>query len=152
MANDKKPTPVDESLKLDNQLCFALYSSSRGITKLYRSILSRFDITYPQYLVLLVLWEHGSMNVKRLGERLYLDSGTLTPMLKRMEKQGLITRDRSIKDERQVVIGLAKKGKELEAEAVKIPLELADNLQVSREEYELLMLALKKLLLQLNVS
>ena len=85
----------DEFLKLDNQLCFVLYACSRGLTRTYRPLLAELDITYPQYLVMLVLWEQDGVSVKALGERLFLDSGTLTPLLKRMASSGLIARKRS---------------------------------------------------------
>lgn len=112
---------MNENLKLENQLCFPLYALSRQITTLYRPYLDKFGITYPQFLVLLILWEHSSATVKQLGEYLLLDSGTLTPLLKRMEAGGLITRTRSAEDERVVRISITDKGKLLEKEAEKIP-------------------------------
>ncbi len=111
----------DEFLKLDNQLCFVLYACSRGLTRTYRPLLAELDITYPQYLVMLVLWEQDGVSVKALGERLFLDSGTLTPLLKRMASSGLITRQRSQTDERRVNIFLTAKGKALKKRAHAVP-------------------------------
>lgn len=99
-----------EQLKLDNQLCFLLYAASREMTKQYKPLLEVLDVTYPQYLVLLLLWEQDEMSVKKMGELLYLDSGTLTPMLKRMEQQGLVTRERTAEDQRSVTVTLTEKG------------------------------------------
>ncbi|WCF07610.1 MarR family transcriptional regulator [Paenibacillus thiaminolyticus] len=120
------PLPPDERLKLDNQLCFAIYAASRELTKLYRPLLEGLELTYPQYLALLALWEHDGMTVKELGHRLYLDSGTLTPMLKRMEQQGLIRRTRAAEDERKVILSLTGKGHSLKKEAACIPAQLAE--------------------------
>lgn len=104
------------SLRLDDQLCFALYSASHLMTKAYRPMLTALGLTYPQYLALLVLWEADDLTVGALGERLFLDSGTLTPLLKRMEAQGLVERRRDPADERQVRIRLTEAGRKLEAE------------------------------------
>src|ERR1700733_13776837 len=95
-----------DALKLDSQLCFALYSTTHALTKAYAPLLERLGLTYPQYLVMLVLWESEGLTVKELGERLQLDSGTLTPLLKRLEAAGLVRRERDRRDERQVRIGL----------------------------------------------
>ena len=108
-------------LLLDNQLCFALYSTSLAMTKLYKPLLEELGLTYPQYLVMLVLWEADGMTVSSLGERLYLDSGTLTPLLKRMESSGLVARIRSLDDERRVHITLTTAGRRLKAQAAKVP-------------------------------
>ncbi|MCM3015798.1 organic hydroperoxide resistance transcriptional regulator OhrR [Bacillus subtilis] len=110
-----------DHMKLENQLCFLLYASSREMTKQYKPLLDKLNITYPQYLALLLLWEHETLTVKKMGEQLYLDSGTLTPMLKRMEQQGLITRKRSEEDERSVLISLTEDGALLKEKAVDIP-------------------------------
>ncbi len=117
--------PVDP-LKLDNQLCFALYAGSRGVTRLYRPLLDELGLTYPQYLVMLVLWEEspGAINVKALGERLLLDSGTLTPLLKRLEQSGLVERKRSVDDERARLISLTETGQALRTKAECIPSRL----------------------------
>lgn len=113
-------TPNPEQL-LDNQLCFALYSASLAMTKLYKPLLEALGLTYPQYLVMLVLWEQDGMSVSALGERLSLDSGTLTPLLKRMELAGLLVRQRSAEDERRVQVSLTPMGAELQARAASVP-------------------------------
>lgn len=112
-------------LQLDDQLCFALYSASRALTRAYAPLLEPLGLTYPQYLVLLVLWEGDALPVKRLGERLALDSGTLTPLLKRLEHQGLVVRKRGEDDERVVRIHLTPAGRALRGRARKIPSDLA---------------------------
>jgi MarR family transcriptional regulator, organic hydroperoxide resistance regulator len=118
------PAPSSQAnplLLLDNQLCFALYSTSLAMTKLYKPLLEDLGLTYPQYLAMLVLWEADGITVSSLGERLYLDSGTLTPLLKRMESAGLVARIRSIDDERRVHISLTAAGRRLKARASKVP-------------------------------
>ena len=117
------PVPVDASalLELDNQLCFALYSTSLAMTRLYKPLLARLGLTYPQYLALLVLWEEDGLSVGELGERLFLDSGTLTPLLKRLESAGLVSRLRAVDDERRVKITLTPAGRALKAQAAQIP-------------------------------
>ena len=112
-------------LRLDQQLCFALYSASRAVTRAYAPLLAPLGLTYPQYLVLLVLWERDGLPVKEVGERLALDSGTLTPLLKRLEQQGLVERRRGEDDERIVRIHLTPDGRVLRSKARKIPTELA---------------------------
>ena len=108
-------------LLLDNQLCFALYSTSLAMTRVYKPLLDEIGLTYPQYLAMLVLWEKDGLMVSELGERLYLDSGTLTPLLKRLESSGLIARIRDVEDERRVRITLTAAGRKLKARAAKIP-------------------------------
>ncbi len=115
---------VNEVLKLENQLCFALYSANRMMTKTYKPLLDKYGITYPQYLVLLALFEENNITVKRLGEKLLLDSGTLTPLLKRMEKSNLVKRERSSDDERKVFILLTTEGESLKEQLVEVPLSL----------------------------
>jgi DNA-binding MarR family transcriptional regulator len=112
---------VDQALLLDNQLCFALYSTSLAMTKFYKPLLEELGLTYPQYLAMLVLWERDGLMVSELGERLYLDSGTLTPLLKRLEAAGLVARTRDVQDERRVHISLTAAGRKLKARAQKIP-------------------------------
>jgi DNA-binding MarR family transcriptional regulator len=112
---------VDEALRLDNQLCFALYSASLTMTKLYKPLLAELGLTYPQYLVMLVLWEQDGQTVSELGARLALDSGTLTPLLKRMEASGFLARTRAVDDERRVVITLTPAGQKLKARAADLP-------------------------------
>jgi DNA-binding MarR family transcriptional regulator len=111
----------DEWLKLDHQLCFALYSSSLAMTKLYKPLLEPLGLTYPQYLAMLVLWEGDGLAVSALGERLMLDSGTLTPLLKRLESMGLLQRLRDSADERRVLLRLTAAGRALKAQASKVP-------------------------------
>ena len=119
------PTPAPENpLALDQQVCFALYSASRAITAAYRPLLAPLGLTYPQYLVMLALWERPSRTVRELGETLHLESGTLSPLLKRMEANGLITRTRSADDERQVLIDLTAAGADLRERARAVPEQL----------------------------
>ncbi|WDF70042.1 MarR family transcriptional regulator [Sphingobacterium oryzagri] len=125
---------MEEQLKLENQTCFPLYALSREITNAYRPLLEEIDLTYPQYLVLLVLWENKTVTVNQLGEKLYLDSGTLTPLLKRLQGKGLIDRTRSKRDERVVEISLTAAGEQLEQQALKIPEKLAESLRLSIDE------------------
>lgn len=113
--------PADQALLLDNQLCFALYSASLAMTKLYKPLLDELGLTYPQYLVMLVLWESDGLMVSELGQRLSLDSGTLTPLLKRLEAAGLVNRLRAVDDERRVHIHLTAAGRKLKARAAKVP-------------------------------
>lgn len=113
-----RPNPL---LQLDNQLCFALYSTSLAMTRLYKPLLGALGITYPQYLALLVLWEQDDLSVSELGERLFLDSGTLTPLLKRLEASGLVSRLRAVDDERRVHITLTPAGRALKERAAHIP-------------------------------
>ena len=123
-------------LKLENQLCFPLYAVSRQITQIYQPLLNELDITYPQYLALLTLWENGTQTVNQIGEKLLLDSGTLTPLLKRLEQKDLLNRKRSASDERVVEISLTEKGHKLKEKALCIPLEMFTKLGISIEEAE----------------
>jgi len=113
-------------LRLDNQLCFALYSASLSMTKLYKPLLEPLGLTYPQYLALLVLWERDVIPVGALGERLYLDSGTLTPLLKRLEAAGLVQRERAADDERRVIVSLTEAGRRLRVRAEGVPRAIAE--------------------------
>src|ERR1700744_2280638 len=106
----RKPPSADQLLRLDNQICFAVYSATHSFNRFYKPLLDRLGLTYPQYLAMLVLWERDGVPVKEIGERLYLDSGTLTPLLKRLEQAGFIKRTRSTEDERQVLIDLRSEG------------------------------------------
>ena len=122
MSNpDQQPAPAANMQALDNQLCFALYSASHAMTKTYKPLLDRIGLTYPQYLVMLVLWEQDAILVKDIGARLFLDSGTLTPLLKRLETNGLLSRNRDPHDERQVRIVLSAQGRSLRKQAESIP-------------------------------
>lgn len=111
----------DDMLQLDNQLCFAMYSASLAMTRLYKPLLDKFKLTYPQYLVMLALWEQDGVTVSALGGRLSLDSGTLTPLLKRLEANGLVARVRDVADERRVHITLTAAGRKLKTKAASVP-------------------------------
>ena len=112
---------TDDLLKLDNQLCFAVYSTSLAMTRLYKPLLEKLNLTYPQYLVMLALWERDGLMVSELGTQLSLDSGTLTPLLKRLETNGLVTRLRDVADERRVHITLTAAGRKLKTKAADVP-------------------------------
>ncbi len=114
----------DEARKLANQLCFAVYSTAHAFNKVYKPLLDPLGLTYPQYLVMLILWDEDEVTVKELGHRLQLDSGTLTPLLKRLEANGLVTRRRSEADERRVVVALTEAGRALDAKAAAVPRDL----------------------------
>lgn len=133
-------------LKLSRQLCFPLYACSRGVIREYKPFLDRLDLTYTQYIAMLVLWEKGTMTVKELGEELYLDSGTLTPLLKKLEQKGLITRKRSSEDERNLILSLTKAGLSMREDALVIPEELAKTVPLEKEEAKLLYDLLYKML------
>lgn len=123
-----------ESLKLDEQICFPLYVLSKEITGLYRPILDELDLTYPQYLVMMVLWEEDGLAVSHIGEKLFLDSGTLTPVLKRLENKGFINRIRNKEDERVVQLFLTENGKNLRQQACGIPEKLLEQIHVQIED------------------
>jgi len=115
---------ADQALMLENQLCFAMYSASLAMTKMYKKLLKQLEITYPQYLVMLVLWEKDEVTVSELGNKLFLDSGTLTPLLKRMEIMGLLARSRDAADERRVLVSLSEEGRALRKRAIAVPEKL----------------------------
>ncbi|RZJ91403.1 MAG: MarR family transcriptional regulator [Hymenobacter sp.] len=121
METDPTPIVPTDLLKLENQLCFPFYAVSRQLTRAYQPYLQTLGLTYPQYLVFLLLWEHEQLTVKDLGEKLLLDSGTLTPLLKRMEQKQWLSRRRDPRDERSVLIALLPAGRALEAQASHIP-------------------------------
>lgn len=135
-----------ESLKLENQLCFPIYALSRQITAIYRPYLEAIELTYPQYLVMLVLWQKETVTVKELGKLLWLDSGTLTPLLKRMEENRLLSRSRSETDERVVNILISEKGKSLKEQALAIPDALKSALTMDEEQLFSLRDQLKQIL------
>jgi len=116
-----KSAKTDALLRLDSQLCFALYSANLAMTKVYRRLLADLGLTYPQYLVMLVLWEGDGITVSSLGERLFLDSATLTPLLKRLQAAGLVLRERGREDERQVLVSLTDEGRALRSKAGAVP-------------------------------
>ena len=117
----RKQSAADQPLRLDNQICFAVYSAAHAFNRVYKPLLDRLGLTYPQYLVMLVLWERDDVAVKDIGERLFLDSGTLTPLLKRLEAAHLVRRTRSSEDERQVLIALTAQGHALKEKARSVP-------------------------------
>ena len=121
----KVAAPGDDPLLLDRQVCFPLYAATNLLNRLYGPVLKPLGLTYPQYLVMLVLWEDEPQTVGSLGARLYLDSGTLTPLLKRMEAAGLVSRTRDAEDERRVLIGLTEQGRALRADALHVPETIA---------------------------
>ncbi len=121
-------------LSLANQVCFPLYALSRQVTAHYRPLLEQLDLTYPQYLVMLFLWETDNQSVSAIGDRLLLDSGTLTPLLKRLEQKGLVSRTRSTIDERQVSIQLTDAGKVLREQAATVPEQLQQRLQLTDQQ------------------
>jgi len=123
-----------EALKLDHQLCFPLYTASRLVIQRYQPMLKELDITYPQYLVLMVLWEKDEVNLSTIAEKLQLQSNTLTPLLKRLQQRELLERKRSETDERNIVITLTEKGKALKDQACDVPAMLAEQLPLEEEE------------------
>jgi len=135
-----------DTLRLENQLCFPLYAASREIIKKYKPFLDELDLTYTQYITLMLLWEHKTMRVKELGEKLYLDSGTLTPLLKKLEAKGLITRVRSTEDERNLNVTITEEGEALKERAVEIPAKIVACTDLSMEEAKTLYQLLYKIL------
>lgn len=136
----------NEQLKLENQLCFPLYASAKEVVKRYKPYLDEIGLTYTQYIAMMVLWEHETINVKKLGEYLYLDSGTLTPLLKRLESAGFIERNRDSNDERNVIIKLTPAGEALKVPASLIPVKIKQCLPITEEEAITLYRLLYKLL------
>ena len=135
-----------DALKIENQLCFPLYACSREVIKQYKPYLDKMDLTYTQYVVMLALWEEKEMTVKALGDRLYLDSGTLTPLLKKLEAKGYITRTRSRKDERNLLVGVTESGAALREVAMEMPRAIREHTELTREETEILYRLLYKIL------
>jgi len=127
-----------ECLKLENQICFPLYACSKEVVRRYRPVLDELDITYTQYITMMVLWEYGASSVSELGQRLFLDSGTLTPVLKSLEAKGYVTRQRSKEDERSVTIALTEEGKELRERAVKVPEAVRSCVSMDAEKLKVL--------------
>ncbi len=143
MANNEEKY---ESLKLGNQLCFPLYACSKEIIRKYKPYLDKIDLTYTQYITMMVLWEKKTVNVKTLGECLYLDSGTLTPVLKKLESKGYISRERSSKDERNLVVSITEKGEELKDLALSIPSSIGSCVKLDPEEASILYNLLYKII------
>lgn len=135
-----------EQLRLSNQIYFPLYAIAKEIVRKYSPFLDELDLTYPQYLVMLVLWEFGEQSVGEIGDKLHLDSGTLTPLLKRLQAKNLVARTRSQTDERTVIITLTNQGRALEHQAVNIPNQMADCLTLTADEVAVL----QKIAIQLN--
>lgn len=133
-------------LKLENQLCFPLYACAKEIVRQYKPILDEFDLTYTQYITMMVMWERKELNVKELGEYIYLDSGTLTPVLKKLETKGYIKRNRSKNDERNLLVVLTEKGENLREQALKIPAKVGQCINLELEEINLLRKLLNKML------
>ncbi|NOI13207.1 MarR family winged helix-turn-helix transcriptional regulator [Vibrio hepatarius] len=131
----------EEKLRLDNQVCFPLYSAANAVIRAYRPLLDELDLTYSQYLVMMVLWEQNGVSVKDVGHRLHLDSGTLTPLLKRLEVKGYVERARSTQDERVRVLNLTEQGRELKLRAQQVPNAIKCKVDIEQEE----MLELKRL-------
>ena len=135
-----------DSLKLENQLCFPLYACAKEVVKKYKPFLDELDITYTQYIAMMVMWEHKTMNVKELGEYLFLDSGTLTPLLKTLEKKGFVTRTRSKEDERNLVVSVTEAGFALRDKALDIPKKVVGCIDLDKEDAKELYVLLHKLM------
>ena len=135
-----------DALKLENQLCFPLYAASREIIRYYRPFLDELGLTYTQYIAMLVFWECGETSVRDLGQKLYLDSGTLTPVLKRLESKELIRRHRCAEDERMVIAELTEKGRAMKERALSVPKQVACCVRLSPEEGLILQQLLNKIL------
>ena len=123
-----------DCLKIENQLCFPLYACAKEVVRRYKPYLEPLDLTYTQYITMMILWERGEMNVKELGKCLYLDSGTLTPLLKKLESKGFIARARSSSDERNVIVSITDAGKQLREKAVNVPAQMGSCVALSPEE------------------
>ena len=137
-------------LKLENQLCFPLYACAKEVVRQYKPFLDELELTYTQYITMMVMWEKKEMNVKELGECLYLDSGTLTPLLKKLEAKGYITRNRSSKDERNLIIVITEAGEKLKEEAVLVPAKVGKCISLEPQEAQTLYKLLYKMIHQMN--
>ena len=135
-----------DALKLENQLCFTLYAVSKEIVRRYKPFLDEIDLTYTQYITMMVLWESKQMSVKELGEKLYLDSGTLTPLLKRLEQKGLLTRQRDSRDERILMVSITKSGEKLKEQAIKVPEKMMGCVPLEAEDAKELYQILHKMM------
>ena len=143
---------TDELLKLDNQLCFPLYACSKEVVRRYAPYLDKLNLTYTQYLVMMALWEYGELSVGELGERLYLDSGTLTPMLKKMEEKNYVERVRSAIDERRVNVRLTDEGAALKEAAREVPLAMGQCVNIEQDDAAELVRLLRKVLVNVRES
>lgn len=137
-------------IKLDNQLCFPLYAAAREVMKLYKPVLDQYNLTYTQYIVMLVLWEDEKLTVKQIGQRLHLDSGTLTPVLKKLEAMGLIIKYRDKEDDRVVIVELTEKARALKEEIIGVPEQVICKVDLNKEELSHLKNLLEKLLKSLE--
>lgn len=137
---------MNQMLKLENQLCFPLYACAKEVVRRYTPLLEPLGLTYTQYIAMMVMWEHKSISIKDMGKLLYLDSGTLTPMLKKMESAGLICRKRSEDDERIVMVSITERGEELHNKAAEIPSKMAGCLTLESDEAMQLYMLLHKLM------
>lgn len=135
-----------DALKIENQICFPLYACSKEIIKQYKPFLDEIDLTYTQYITMMILWDKKELNVKELGKCLYLDSGTLTPLLKKLEAKGLVVRQRSKEDERNLIVTITEAGENLKEQAVKIPDQIAQCVDLELEEAVMLHKILYKIL------
>lgn len=139
-----------DALKLDNQICFPLYAVSKEIVRKYTPFLNEIDLTYTQYIAMMVMWEDREISVKDLGKKLYLDSGTLTPLLKTLEKKGLVSRTRSKKDERVLVVNITDEGMALRDKAVYIPGKMGECIKLDKDEAVQFYVTLRKILSQFD--
>lgn len=135
-----------DSLKIENQLCFPLYACAKEVVRKYKPHLDEIDLTYTQYITMMIMWDKKEINVKSLGECLYLDSGTLTPLLKKLEQKGFITRKRSTDDERNLIVSITDKGEALKEKAVEIPMAVSDCFDLTKDEIAQLYKILYKIL------
>jgi len=140
------------SQRLDDQLCFAVYSTAHALQRIYSRLLKQHDLTYTRYLVMLVLWERNALTVSEIGERLFLDSGTTTPLLKQLERSGLITRLRSASDERQVIVSLTESGRTLQESCSSIPNCIADAMKIGQQRAKNLQVDLEMLRTNIDLS
>ena len=150
--SQQPPTTPDDLLRLEYQVCFSLHSASRAFGGVYREALRDLELTYPQYLAMLTLWEHGELPVKRMGELLRLDSGTLSPLLKRLESAGLVTRTRNPEDERSVIVRLTPTGSALRGRAQQVPRTIAASTGLGLDELQALQGMLARLTERLDAS
>ena len=142
----------EDAIKLDNQLCFPLYAAAREVIKYYRPILDDIDLTYTQYIAMMVMWESKAISVKEMGEKLFLDSGTLTPVLKALEKKGMITRNRSKEDERVLIVEITKEGEALKEKALAVPEAMQGCIDLPQEELLQLKYLLEKALIHMDLN
>jgi DNA-binding MarR family transcriptional regulator len=136
---------MNEMLKLDNQLCFRLYAASRNMTRLYQPFLNKYNLTYPQYIIMLVMFEHNSIDFKELSKVVDLKTGTLTPILQNLEKLGYINRNKNSKDQRKINIDITDKGLELEKQILDVPVGMASDLEITEDMYHTLVKELDSL-------